>query len=104
MYKRVVMNAPAINRTHVCDILLSLADVSSFDDDNDWNNKLSTIQNYENSLAIGVPVILPSYGFKGWDTIQVIMKLSDLWKVTPQLKKLRVCNIFFYDIEGLINF
>ena len=103
-YKRVIMNAPTISRAKVCDILAGLADVSNFGDDDSWNDELRAMQDCENPLAIGIPVVLPSYGFEKWDTIQVIMKLSDLWRITPELKKLRVCNILFYDIEGLINF
>ena len=103
-YKRVVMNAPAVNRAEICDILAGLADVKNLGDDDSCNEELRAMRDCQNPLAIGIPVVLPSYGFENWDTIQVIMKLSDLWRITPELKKLRVCNILFYDIEGLINF
>lgn len=90
-FKRVVMNVPTAKIDIITNILMNKARQV---EDESSNNRIS----------INTPIVLPSYEKNNeWSSIQIVMKLSDLWSITSDLKSNNVCNIIFYDIEGIVN-
>lgn len=110
-YKRVTMMVPNKQLDCVTQIITRVKKADNMDDDpieNDASEEnSSSIENkeaYETEIDMRAPISNPLRGCNGeWHSLQTIMKLSELWEKTEELKDHGVKNIVFFDIEGIIN-
>ena len=95
----VIQIITKINTTDNMDHDLIENDVTEEDNNiNESNNEDDMI------IDMRTPISTPLHGYGGkWHSLQTIMKLSELWEKTEELKSHGVRNIVFFDIEGIIN-
>lgn len=98
-YKRVLMYVP---RNCLDQVLAELTGIKT-GEPSDERLELEQKQASEKSAVLGMPIVMPVYGFEDWYTIQVIIESASLWKKIEVLKENGVTNISFDDIEGIVQ-
>jgi ATP phosphoribosyltransferase len=94
-YKRVTMDVPKEQCDKICAVLTDVSGLKA--------EEMEQMREAKRPLVLGVPVVLPTAGFAGWVSVQVVMEMSALWDKTTQLKQYGATNIVFYDIEGIVK-
>ena len=110
-YKRITMMVPNEQLDYVAQIITKVNKADNMDDDTDEENASERdnginkdISGDDTIIDMRMPVFTPIHGCNGkWHLLQTIMKLSELWEKTEELKSHGVRNIVFFDIEGIIN-
>lgn len=110
-YKRVTMMVPDEELDYVTQIITkvniadNMDDDPVEDDDTEGDKSINENNNKDDMIVdMRTPISTPLHGYGGkWHSLQTIMKLSELWEKTEELKSHGVSNIVFFDIEGIIN-
>lgn len=110
-YKRVTMIVPYNQLEQVIQIITKVQtaeDMNETDEDDETEDSVSVrniiLESKDAIIDMRTPIFSPLYGYEGkWYSVQTVMKLSELWEKTEELKIHNVKNIVFYDIEGIIN-
>ena len=105
-YKRVTMMVPDEQLDNITQIITKVKIADNMDDDPAEEDNDLNENNYDDDKIIDMrtPISTPLHGYDGrWHSLQTIMKLSELWEKTEELKSHGAKNIVFFDIEGIIN-
>lgn len=110
-YKRVTMMVPDEQLNCIIQIITRVNIADNMDDDpveddgvGEYNGAKKNKEEYDAIIDMRSPICIPLETYEGkWHSLHTIMKLSELWEKTEELKLHGVKNIVFFDIEGIIN-